>query len=113
MKHNLDGAQAETKVAEFLEKSGFKIIERNWKTPQCEIDIVAEKDNCMYFVEVKFRSKPGQGDGFEYITQKKLDQMRFASELWVAKHRYSGEYCLSGASVSGPYFKIEFIEEIF
>ncbi len=113
MKHNIDGAEAEEKVAEYLESEGYKILDKNWKTPKCEIDIVAKKDNCIHFVEVKYRSQEYQGDGFEYITSKKLKQMNFSAELWVANHRYSGEYCLSGASVSGPSFKIEFVEDVY
>ncbi len=113
MKHNVDGAEAESKVVDYLKANGFKILDKNWKTPKCEIDIIAQKDNCIYFVEVKYRSNDTQGDGFEYITPGKLKQMKFSAEMWVACNRYSGEYCLSGASVSGAEFKIEFVEEIF
>ena len=112
MKHNIDGQDAESVVAKYLENNGFKIVDRNWKTRQCEIDIVAKKDNCIYFVEVKYRSSSSQGDGFEYITSNKLRQMSFAGELWVAQNKWQSEYCLSGASVSGPDFEVEFIEEI-
>ena len=112
MKHNADGQEAEEKTAEYLLGSGYKIKDRNWKTKQCEIDIIAEKAGCMYFVEVKYRSGSGQGDGFEYVTAAKVRQMSFAAELWTAKNKWQGEYVLSAASVSGPDFDIEFIEEI-
>ncbi len=112
MKHNDDGNRAEDEVAAYLGNLGYTIRDRNWKTPQCEVDIVAEKDGCMYFVEVKYRSNPTQGSGFDYITSAKQRQMSFAAEYWVAQHEWSGEYVLSGAEVSGPDFEVEFIDQI-
>lgn len=112
MKHNEDGNRAEDVVSEYLVERGYKIRDRNWKTPQCEVDIIAEKDGCIYFVEVKYRSNPAQGSGFEYITTAKQRQMSFAANYWVAQNRWNGEYVLSGAEVSGPDFEVEFIEQI-
>lgn len=112
MKHNDDGQLAEDRVAKYLTSNGYKIIDRNWKTKQCEIDIVARKKNCIYFVEVKYRSSSAQGTGFEYITKTKLQQMEFAGKYWVAVHKWDGEYTLSGASVSGDDLEIDFIEDL-
>ena len=112
MKHNDDGRQAETAVAAYLENAGYRIVDTNWKTKWCEIDIVAEKENRMHFVEVKYRTSDEQGSGFEYITPSKLRQMGFAADLWVAKNRWNGEYVLSAAEVSGPNFEVEFLDQI-
>lgn len=112
MKHNDSGNSGEDAVEDYLKANGFKIIDRNWKTRQCEIDVIAKKDKCVYFVEVKYRSSFDQGDGFDYITSVKQRQMVFAAEYWVAQNKWDGEYCLSGASVSGDDFEVEFIEEI-
>ncbi|HYF96789.1 MAG TPA: YraN family protein [Patescibacteria group bacterium] len=110
--HNIDGNEAENRVIEFLKNEGFKVLDHNWKTRWCEIDIVAQEDNCIYFVEVKYRSTDSQGSGFDYITPKKLHQMELAARSWVEINRWSGEYTLSAAEVSGQDFEIEFIEEI-
>lgn len=110
--HNTDGAMAEQTVRDYLLGQGFKIRDRNWKTKQCEIDIVAQKAGCMYFVEVKYRSSDGSGGGLEYITPLKQRQMAFAANYWVAQNKWEGEYVLSGAEVSGADFSVEFIEEI-
>lgn len=112
MQKNLDGSAAEHKVAEYLAGIGYKIVDRNWKTKQCEIDIVARKDNCVHFVEVKYRSTPDQGGGFEYVTRTKIKQMEFAAKYWVSVHDWTGEFVLSAASVSGDDFEIEYIEHI-
>ena len=112
MKHNSDGAQAEQAVADYLSAQGYKIADQNWKTKWCEVDVVAEKDGCMYFVEVKYRTNSEQGSGFDYITSSKQRQMGFAANLWVSKNRWNGDYVLSAAEVSGPDFEVEFLEQI-
>jgi ribonuclease HII len=109
--HNKDGQVAEQTTEEFLIKQGYKILDRNWKTRFCEIDIVAQKDGVIHFVEVKFRGSSTAGEGFEYITSTKLRQMGFAADLWVAKHKYEGEYVLSAAQVNRQ-LQVEYLKEI-
>lgn len=112
-KHNDDGAQAESRVAWMLKTEGYKIRAKNWKTRWCEIDIVAEKDGCIYFVEVKYRSNHRQGSGLDYITPKKLKKMELAAQSWVEIYGWKDDYVLSAAEVSGSDFEVEFIEDIF
>lgn len=95
------GQIAETAVAGLLEQQGFEVIDRNWKTRVCEIDIVAQKDKVVYFVEVKYRSSPSQGMGFEYIAGQKLKKMNFAAEIWRQTYGCDGDYRLMAAAVSG------------
>jgi len=106
------GDRGEEAAAVYLEARGYRIRERNWKTRWCEIDIVAEKDQVVHFVEVKYRSHDRQGDGLEYITDKKLQQMAFAAELWVAKHRYVGDYALDAIAVTGADYKVTDLIEL-
>lgn len=95
------GSMGEQRAAEELVRLGYKIIERNWKTKWAEIDIVASKQNILYFVEVKYRKNSLQGDGFDYITDKKISKMTRAAELWVVQHNEEGQYELLCVSVGG------------
>lgn len=104
------GRKAEAAVAEYLKRRGYKILDQNWRTRWCEIDIVAQQGETIYFVEVKYRKTSNQGDGLEYITPKKLQQMAFAAEFWVSNHTWSGQYALAVASVAGDYKIENFIE---
>lgn len=106
------GKRAEHAVATFLKEQDHKILEHNWRTKWCEIDVITQKDTTVFFVEVKYRETTHQGDGLEYITPKKLDQMTFAAELWVASHNWQGEYCLAAAAVSGSQFEVTAFLEI-
>lgn len=94
------GDAAEEKVAQWLVKNGFLIRERNWKTKFCEIDCVAEKGDTIYFVEVKYRASADQGGGVAAITPKKLEQMRFAAELYMARHKLALQPRLAALAVN-------------
>lgn len=102
------GHVAEKRAAAFLKNRGFKIRQLNWKTRWCEIDIVAEKDSVIYFVEVKYRRNTKQGRGLDYITPGKLRQMSFAAEFWAANNAWTGEYQLAGLGIDGENF--DFVE---
>lgn len=99
------GRSAEAAAADYLRRKGYKILAQNWRTKYCEIDIVVAAKNTIYFVEVKFRLNSSQGEGLDYITTKKLDQMRFAAEVWVNDQGWTGDYCLAAMEVSGESFR--------
>ena len=105
------GHDAEKQAAEHLKSKGFKILELNWRNRWCEIDIVAQKDKVIYFVEVKYRKNTQYGSGLEYITKRKLQQMQFAAELWVSNKNWRGDYQLSAIAIDGP--EISFIDDVF
>ena len=50
------GNKAEDKAAEYLKKQGYKILKRNYNLPCGEIDIIAQKNKTLVFVEVKYRA---------------------------------------------------------
>ncbi len=104
------GTKGENVAAQELVRLGYGVLEQNWKTKWAEIDIVACKDGIVFFVEVKFRATMSQGDGFDYITDKKLQHMIRAAELWVVKNDWSGEYQLLAAAVGGSDKSVELRE---
>lgn len=86
------GRAAEDVAAKYLKRLGYKLIDRNWRTRWCEIDLIVSKDNVIYFVEVKYRSSDKWGSGIDYITPKKMQQMRFAAEFWIARQNNSQSF---------------------
>jgi ribonuclease HII len=77
------GLSAEDVAAEYLVDRGHIILERNWKTKICEIDIVSQKEDGIYFTEVKYRGSDRGGGGIEAIDSQKERQMRFAAEVYL------------------------------
>lgn len=106
------GHEAERVAAEYLVDEGYEVVELNWRTRVCEIDIIAKKENVIYFVEVKSRSSTQQGAGLDYITPKKLEQMAFSARMWVSENKYEGDYELSAIEI-GPDFAVsQFVQQI-
>lgn len=93
------GHDAEEIAATYLKTEGYTINELNWHTKYCEIDIVAIKNKTAYLVEVKSRSSSACGNGFDYITSKKLVQMKFAAEMWVSHNHWKSDYQLAAVEV--------------
>ena len=99
------GHAGENAVAEYLREQGYEIIAQNWKNKYCEIDLVAQKNKQLLFVEVKYRKN---SDGLEAITSQKLQQMRFAAEYYLASNELADIDCqLAAASVDGAEFSVK------
>lgn len=81
------GKQAEEIVAHWLKSNHYTIIEQNWKTRWCEIDIIASNKSEIIFVEVKYRKNDSWGGGLSAISQKKVEKIEFASEFWLSTHK--------------------------
>lgn len=82
------GRAGELKAAEFLEKKGFKILKTNYKTHVGEIDIIAEDDKTLVFIEVKTRSGDGYGAPSEAVDYKKREKyFKVASEYLIKENK--------------------------
>ncbi len=81
------GAQGEDLAAESYRQSGWKILSRNWRCPQGELDIVAcrtqKHRKTLAFCEVKTRSSLAYGYPAEAITSKKQNQIRKLAARWL------------------------------
>ncbi len=69
------GKEGEKLAADFLKKSGYKIVEVNYRCPIGEIDIVARDKNEVVFVEVKARKSSALGYPEEAVGVKKQKKM--------------------------------------
>ena len=105
---NYMGAVAEGSAAGYLETLGHTILERNWKTKYCEIDIVSHKDETIYFTEVKYRKLAEQGGGLAAITQTKLNKMMFAAKVYAqTKKLHETDMMLAVMSLTGDPPSVE------
>lgn len=107
------GREAEQEACRYLIEQGYQVIDNNWKTKYCEIDIIAKKSKTVVFVEVKYRKNNTYGSGFDYITDKKLNQMRYTANSWIAMNNYKDQCCLAAIELSGTPPKVNgFIDNI-
>ncbi len=89
------GREGEEQAVKLLKKKKYRILETNFRTKAGEIDIVAEQDKVLVFVEVKSRADSEYGSPLEAITpakQKKLVQVanrfRARHEVWDRDCRF-------------------------
>jgi putative endonuclease len=80
------GRLGESLAAEFLEKLGYSIIERNFRTPYGEIDLITKQGDVIIFTEVKTRSSSSLGPPEISITRKKSEHIRNAAEYYIQQH---------------------------
>lgn len=84
LRNKILGRKGEDLACKYLKKHGYKIIERNFRTPFGEADIIAFKDDTYCFVEVKARSGDGYGLPSEAVNKAK--QQRY--------HRIAEYFCV-------------------
>ena len=80
------GRYGEDLAAEHLTGLGLEVLDRNWRCPQGEIDLVAQDGREVVFVEVKTRSSVAFGHPLEAITASKLARLRRLAAAWCEAH---------------------------
>ena len=85
------GSHYETRVAAFLQKQGFQILEKNYRCRSGEIDLIARDGRYLVFVEVKYRSSRHAGTALEAINWRKAEQVRHVAAFYLYQKRYPEE----------------------
>lgn len=83
MKTNAIGKWGEDIACSFLEDKEYNIIERNFRVKCGEIDIIAEDDECLVFVEVKTRKNNDFGEPSEYVNYHKQQKLIRAANCYT------------------------------
>ena len=81
------GREGEKAAEAFLKKKGYRIIEKNFRCKLGEIDIIAEQDGTVVFIEVKARADHQYGHPFNAVTQIKQRKIIQVAQSFLAKHR--------------------------
>ena len=79
------GISGEETAVKILKKHGYKIIERNYRIRQGEIDIIAKDGEYTCFVEVKFRKNDDFGDPGDFIDERKHQKLIKAAQHSAVK----------------------------
>jgi len=82
-KHLETGKEGEEMAAAWLLEQGFTILHRNWKHSYFELDVIAEKEDILHFIEVKTRTTDTYGHPEEGVTAKKLERLMNAGEEFL------------------------------
>lgn len=78
------GRYGERVAVAHLEADGMRVLARNWRCPQGEIDVVALDGDCLVVCEVKTRRSPSCGSPAESVTRAKVARLRRLAAAWLA-----------------------------
>ncbi len=82
-RHNDTGKKGEELAAVWFQNRGYNIIEKNWRWKRLEVDIIAEKENRLHFIEVKCRRSQKFGSPEENVSLKKIKNLLDAAEEFL------------------------------
>lgn len=107
------GTIYENKACEYLSANGYEILERNFRCKMGEIDIIAQKGECIHFVEVKYRRGSNYGDPLEAVNYKKQCIISKVALFYTSKNKINEEIAVSFDVISILGEKIDFYENAF
>ncbi|MFC5532429.1 YraN family protein [Cohnella yongneupensis] len=83
------GRIGEEAAADYLAEKGYRVLERNWRCRIGEIDLVADDNGTLVFVEVRSRTNPTRfGTAIEAITERKRRQVREVAAYYLAQRKH-------------------------
>jgi putative endonuclease len=80
------GDLGERLAAHHLASKGYRIVERNYRRAEGEIDIIAQANGTLTFVEVKSRRGSSMGTASEAVTAAKAARMVQLAEVYASEH---------------------------
>lgn len=83
------GTQKEETAAQYLQKKGYFIIQKNYRVRQGEIDIIARDGSYIVFVEVKYRADETSGNALEAVTPSKMRQISKTALYYLNQEKIS------------------------
>lgn len=83
MNTKIIGDFGEDIAEEYLLEKDYEILERNFSLKFGEVDIIAEIDGCIVFVEVKTRKNNKFGEPSEYVDNKKQGRIKKAAAVYA------------------------------
>lgn len=107
--------EGEEAAARFLESNGCRIVVRNWRFHGHEIDIVAEDDEFVVFVEVKTRTSAKWGDPEDFVGKTRIRRMVQAAHYYLTENGVDkpARFDIVGAVWNGKGFELHHIQDAF
>lgn len=85
------GTKGENLAVKYLKRRGYKILTRNYVTPFGEVDVIAEKGDCVVFAEVKTRTEADDIMPSQSVGAEKRRKYILCAKYWLA---HAGRECI-------------------
>jgi putative endonuclease len=107
------GAQAEQLACTHLERSGLRLVARNYRCPRGEIDLVMDDRGTLVFVEVRYRRSDAFGSAAESVDRRKQARLRAAAAHYLLTHNLELPCRFDVVALSGAPVRVEWLRDAF
>ncbi len=110
------GLLGETIAARWLTRKGWRIVYRRFRNGRRDIDLVAQRDALVAFVEVKARKGDEFGDPVEAVHHRKQRELARNARVWIDRHGRAEEtyrFDVVGVLVQGERVLVKHVENAF
>jgi len=114
------GRKGEALAVEFLKKEGFRVFHTNWRTDHKELDIIAERNDMIHFVEVRSLSSADRVSPAQTVGWSKQRLVIAAARAYMALYRIQAEaqfdvisIVFGPGGVEDPDYTLEYIPNAF
>ena len=107
------GRRGEQIAADWLIERGYTLLDRNWRCPSGELDLILRDGPTMVFAEVKTRSSFEFGHPFEAITARKAARLRRLAAAWCRERGPGvGELRIDAVAVTDAWSERPLVEHL-
>ena len=110
--NQLFGKYGEDQASHFCQQQRLKIVKRNYRCRYGEVDIIAERDGVMHFIEVKNRTHDLIPGRFA-VNATKQRHIRQVAQNYLTQHDLANNYLVSFDVVEITDGQLEFLENCF
>jgi putative endonuclease len=109
----INGAQAEALACSHLERAGLKLVARNYRCPQGEVDLIMDDHDTLVFVEVRYRRSVAFGTPAETVDRRKQARLQAAASHYLLTQHADCVCRFDVVAVSGRDARIEWLRDAF
>lgn len=113
MNNRKTGTEWEIQAADYLTRNGMRIIEKNFRCRQGEIDLIGYHEGYLVFVEVKYRSSYGSGHALEAVDYRKQCKICKAADYYRYSRHLGTDIGVRYDVIGIQNGKIEWIQNAF
>jgi putative endonuclease len=110
------GQLGERIAARWLVRKGWRIVYHRFRNGRRDIDLVAQRDSTIAFVEVKARKGSAFGDPVEAVHHRKQRELTRSAHVWIDRHGRDGDvyrFDVLGVLVDGDRVRVKHVENAF
>ena len=105
------------RIAErWLKRTGWRVLQRRFRSGHRDIDLVVEREGTVVFVEVKARRGARFGQPVEAVNWRKQKELTKSAHIWIDRHgrpEESYRFDVVGVLMTGEQVRIRHVEDAF